>query len=62
MRGGHLGHVWDLISMFVASKGMEYSLHCYHFQDPMLSMMPTPLFFIDVNKTRWEHDDALHVD
>lgn len=62
IHGGCLGHMWDLTFVFVISKGMEYSLPYYHFQDPMSS---TPLnlpFFIDVIKMWWEHEDTLHVD
>lgn len=47
--------------MFVVLKGMKYSLLYYHFQDQMTSPTPTPPFYIDTNKTLWEHDDALHV-
>lgn len=60
--GGCLGHVWDLTSMFVASKGMKYSLPCYHIQHPMQSMLSNPLFYYYAIKTQWEYHNTLHVD
>lgn len=45
-RGGCLGHVWDFISMFVVSKGIEYSLPYYNSQDPMSSTQTNPLLEI----------------
>lgn len=56
-----LGHVWDLMLMFVAPKRIEYSLYCYHFQDQMSSSTLTPPFFIDAIETRWKHNDTLNV-
>lgn len=40
--------LWDLMSVFVSSKRMKYSLSCYHFQYPTSSKMSNPPFFIDV--------------
>ena len=38
------------MSVFVASKEMEYLLPCYHFQDPMLTTPLNPPFFIDARR------------
>ena len=57
-----LDYVWDITFVFVVSKGMEYSLPYYHFQDQKTSQTLFPSFYIDVIETKWEQDDMLHMD